>query len=409
MRQIFNIFKRKRKDGNFPIPWGQTNFDAYNVDYDLFVKKAYENPFIQAPFNEFTTNLKALKFEVRKDGEKVDTITSRYVMKTLKRPNAELSFTDMLESIATYLIFGGRFMFYRSPGVTKDNLYLYSPNAFQIIRDERTLRNKEIFLGDTQITEKELEFYHVVKNIDPNAQVAGFGDGYSKIKPLAMIGDMLNYLMEHNNSLLKNGGSVQGIFQANEDAEKEDLIEMKNEMSKVTGSNNAGKIWFTRGESKFHPIATNPKDLDWIEGMKELQKIICRVLGIPEALIMSENSTYNNLEGFKKKVYQDTVIPFANKICEELTHVFRDELGESEEITVVTSNIKALQIGIAKEIDDYSKALDGKITTNDFIKFINNTFELALPLLKGEEGNRVLVSTNMMFLDELGVGYEPTK
>lgn len=131
-------------------------------------------------------------------------------------------------------------------------------------------------------------------------------------------------------------------------------------------------------------------------------------MGVPEALIMSENSSYNNLEGFKKKIYQDTIIPFANKICEELTELFRDELGEGEEIQINTSNIKALQIGISEEIKKWAEALDGKITTNEFIEFINKAFDLAIPTLKGGEGNRVLVSSNMMFLDELGANYEPT-
>lgn len=348
------------------------------------------------------TDLKTIKIEVRKDGKVANTPTAKFVMNSLKRPSKELSYADFMEAMATYLVFGGRFLLYKTKGILSRDIYIYSPNSFVIRREDDGIYIKSIDLGGNEITGDELKQYHLVKTFDPKDCIAGYGNGYSKIKPLAMVGDMLNYLMEHNNSLLKNGGRATGVFSVPETAGRDEVEEIKNSMKSETGSNNAGNVWFLRGDMKFTPFNTNPKDLDWVQGMIELQKIICRVLGVPEALIMAENSSYNNLEGFKKKVYQDTVIPFANKLCEELTELFRDDLGEGEEIVVNTANIKALQVDVGKEIEQFAKALDGKISINNFIKFINNSFELAIPPVPGEEGEKILVSSNMMFLDEIG-------
>lgn len=404
-----NIFKSaKNLLRRIPVPWGYSPYDSYNVNYDLFVKQAYENPFITAPFNEFVTDLLTIEFEVHKNKEKSTSYSSKFVNKTLERPNEELSFSNFIRAIATYLVFGGRCLLYKTNGILSRNIYVFSPDSFQIIRDETNLKVKEIILGSETISGKDLEDYHIIKNFDPYDKIAGFGNGYSQIKPLAMVGDMLNFLMIHNCTLLKNGGRTSGIYTLPTNTPNSQIEAIKQAFSTQTGAKEAGKVAFVKSDTgSFTPFSTNPKDLDWVNGMIELQKIICRVLGIPEALVMNENSTYNNLEGFKKKVYQDTIIPFANMICEELTYFLRNDLDEGEYIAINTSNIKALQIDLAKEISEYAKALDGKITTNKFIEFINNAFDIAIPLLSAKEGDRVLVSANMMFLDELGMSYEP--
>lgn len=405
-----NIFKAiGNRIRNIPTPWGFTPYDSYNVNYELFIKQAHDNPFINGPFNEFVTDLKSIKLEVHKGNKLSESTQSKFVMKTLDRPNEELSYSDFMHYIALYLVFGGRCLLFKTRGILSRDIHIYSPDSFQIKRNENTLKIESIDLGGTTISGLELENYHLIKTVDPNDKIAGKGSGYSLIKPLAMVGDMLNYLMQHNNSLLKNGGRTSGICQLPQNATKEQVEELKRTFGSQMGVKEAGKVAFIKGEGvSFQAFSTNPKDLDWIQGMIELQKVVCRVMGVPETLIISENSSYNNLEGFKKKIYEDTIIPFANKICEELTYFLRDDLGEGEKIVINTSNIKALQIGISDEIQKWAKALEGKITTNNFIEFINKSFELAIPTLKGEEGNKVLVSANMMFLEDLGVNYEPT-
>ncbi|HBJ79739.1 MULTISPECIES: phage portal protein [Fusobacterium] len=396
-----------------PLPWGYNRYSNYSVDYDNFIKGAYENPFIQAPFQEFITDLKTLQFGVysKENGNYKESSSSsaKYVLNSLKRPNKELGFKQFIEAMATYIIFGGRCLLYKTKGVYSCDVYLYNPNTFETRRNESNLQIEYIMLGDTIVEGKELNYYHIVKSFDPHDTLAGYGDGYSKIKPLAMVGDMLNFLLKHNNSLLKNGGRITGILSFSSGMDKHNRQELVDKFkSDASGAREAGAVGVVIGEGmKYEPMGTNPKDLDWIEGMKELQKIICRVLGIPETLIISENSSYNNLEGFKKKVYEDTIIPFAEFLCEELTEFFRDDLEENEEIYFSTNKIRALQSNIADEIKKYADALQGKISQNDFIKFINDTFEMSIPLLPTDIGNKVLVATNMMFLDELGVTYEP--
>lgn len=390
------------------MPWGYSTYDSYNVNYDVFVKQAYENPFIQAPFHEFVTDLKALKFEVYKDDKLSESMGAKFVMASLDRPNKELSFSDFIEAIATYLIFGGRCLLYKTQGILSRDIYIYSPDSFQIYRNEINLQIDRIELGNTSITGKELDNYHIIKTFDPGDKIAGKGNGYSKIKPLAMVGDMLNFLLIHNCTLLKNGGRTSGVYTLPENANRSQIEEIKKVFSSQNGVREAGKVAFVKsGSGTFTPFSTNPKDLDWVNGMIELQKIICRVMGVPEALVMNENSTYNNLEGFKKKVYEDTIIPFANKLCEELTYFFKNDLESGEKISINTSNIKALQVDLWDKIKKCAESLEGKVTINNFIVIINTTFDLAIPTLKGEEGNKVLVSSNMMFLDELGVSYEP--
>lgn len=393
-----------------PKPWGYSSYSGYDVDYEKFVKHAFENPFIQAPFKEFLTDLKSLEFGVYKGESLSDSQSAKYVMKSLKRPNKELSFKVFIEAITTYIVFGGRCLIYKNKGIYNDDLYVYNPDSFTVKRNEDTMLIDEIMLGNTTISGKRLESYNIIKTFNPSDAVAGFGDGYSSIKPLAMVGDMLNYLMKHNNNLLKNSGNANGILWLNGNVRKEDAEKIQNDLnSNLNGSKNVGRVSVVQGieNGRFEKTSTNPKDLDWIEGMKELQKVVCRVMGIPEALIISDNSSYNNLEGFKKKVYEDTIIPFAEFLSDELTSVFEDSLSEDEYIYFSTSKIKALQQDKSKQIKEYAEALQGKISINDFINFVNFNLGTGLPLLDKSMGDKVLVGTNMMFLNDLGVQYEP--
>lgn len=394
------IFKKRQED--IPMPWGWSLWDTYNVDYEGFLKKGYDNPFIHSVFNEFVTDLKAVKFVVTdKDSKVATTETAKFVNKTLERPNSELSFSEMIEAIGTYLMFGGRCMVYKTEGFTNRDLYVYAPQTFILQRDKYG-KLESVMLGDREIKGNELENFHIIKTFNPNDLVAGAGSGYARLKPLAIIGDMLNYLMRHNNALLKNFGNMNGIISLPLQASREDATEMKNKLNSSINYKNAGGIFVTRGEGvKFQSTSMNQKDLDWVEGMKELQRVICRVLGIPETLLIPENSSYNNLEGYKKKVYQDTIIPFAEKIAEELTYFLRSDLAEGERITVDTSSIKVLQTDIAKEIKAYQEALEGKISTNNFINFINKAYSLNIPLLDTAQGDIILTKSNLIDLKEL--------
>ncbi|MGL5961431.1 MAG: hypothetical protein ACRCZ0_05705, partial [Cetobacterium sp.] len=133
----------------------------------MFTEKAYENPFIQAVFKEIITDLKTIKFEVQKDGKPCKSVTSKFIEKTLKRPNKELSFSDFIESIATYIIFGGRCLLYKSDGILSRNIYVYAPDAFRIERNQITLEIEYIEIGDKIIKDEELEKYQIIKFFNP--------------------------------------------------------------------------------------------------------------------------------------------------------------------------------------------------------------------------------------------------
>ena len=271
------MFEFIRKAKEFIKPFAINGFDSYDVNYELFIKHAYENPFIQAVFNEYLTDLKSINYIiVDTKGKEVKNEVADKIMRTLKRPSSELTKDEFIEAIATYLIFGGRCLMYKNKGIIKDDLILYSPDSFQIVRNERTLKIEEIRIGAYSILGNELENYNLIKNFNPADPIAGYGDGYSKIKPLALIGDMLNYIMKHNNNYLKNGGRPAGMLKIGNSFSKKEIEELKNKLN--SSMTEAGNIIAVSEGIEFTPYQTTQRDFDWLNAMLEMQKIICRVL-----------------------------------------------------------------------------------------------------------------------------------
>lgn len=408
-----NIFKAMKnkipKTFTFYSGW-----EWYGTDYDHFIKNSVYNPVIQAPFQEMLSNFQSIKLKVYK-GEGKDKVESEsssanMVMGSLKKPNKELTFSQLQEAYLNYMYFGGRCLFYKTGGVLKKDIFLYSPSGFYIRRSENKLIYDAIKVGDTVYSSKaDLKNFHVSKNFNPFDSIAGLGNGFEKVKPLALIGDTADYILKYNVSMLKNGGMPRGIINFEGNMSPKASKEYKDKsMSELIGSENNGGLKFLTGaKANFISMGTNPKDLDWIQGLIEIQKMACRAMNVPESLILSENSSYNNLEGFKTKIYEDTIIPIAKRFSEDLTELFKSDLAEGEYIDIDISSVKALQMDIADEIKKFSEALQGKITINNFIEFINDKYDLSFDTL-GKEGDVVLVSSNTETLSNISQGFPGT-
>lgn len=296
-----------------------------------------------------------------------------------------------------------------------DDLYVYNNSFFEIQRNERNLTIEAIITNSVKFTGDELDDFKLVTEFNNRSQIQGIDNGVPKIKCLEPIKKLLNGSLAYSISIMKNAGSLGGFLNFNESAQ--DVTENTKQLTReafkreFTGIDNAGKTMLTWGGANYQPIGTTPKDLDYINSIKELQKIVCRKMGVPETLIIGDNSSYNNTIEFKKKLYTELIIPLAKEFCEHLTELFRRELADDEEIYFSTSNIKVLQADIFNEIRDLVDSLTGVCTVNNIIKIINDKYQLELEEL-GEIGETVLTKFNYTLDDvasKLSFDDEPNK
>ena len=130
-------------------------------------------------------------------------------------------------------------------------------------------------------------------------------------------------------------------------------------------------------------------------------------MGVPVQLISSRSSTYNNLKEAKKKVYVDTVIPLVQDYCEDLTAFFSDDLQQNESIWYDVSGIEELKEDVVTVAKGVREALKGVATVNEIRDTLTKKTGIELKSINKDLGDKVLVTSSDMFLNDLNVELEP--
>ena len=134
-----DLFKKKVEEESAPQPWGfskNTSFVNYSVNYELFLKEGYENPFIFKAMQEIITDCKTIPIGVYSKDKKGNYVKKESnINQWLTKPNMELNGRDFIEYYILYLYFGGGCLFYKTKGINNKQLYIYSPDSFDIKRN----------------------------------------------------------------------------------------------------------------------------------------------------------------------------------------------------------------------------------------------------------------------------------
>ena len=186
----------------------------------------------------------------------------------------------------------------------------------------------------------------------------------------------------------------------------------KEEMKKTikamgTGEDTGGLAFLPADTIDYKATDQTSVEMDWLNSLQYMEEIISYAMGVPVQLISSRSSTYNNLKEAKKKVYVDTVIPLVQDYCEDLTAFFSDDLAENEKIWYDVSEIEELKENVLDIAEKLSNALRGKVSLNEFRQVLSEKTNISLKALPKELGDKVLVTSSDMFLDDLNVDLTP--
>ena len=307
------------------------------------------------------------------------------------------------------MYFGGGLLLYKTKGVMDKQIYIYSPDSFDIKRDDN-FTISGIKIGNNYYSSNGLNDLKVCKAPNIDDEIAGKSQGFRPIiKSLAFVGDMSNFALKHQNTQLKNSGKRNGIMTYKNVRSKEKLEEAKKQFRGQTHGESAGETaWLDGDNYDFKSTDMTPQELDWLEGLKYTEEVISQSMGVPVQLISSRGTTYNNLAEMKKKVYIDTAIPLIQDFCEDLTAFFSDDLAENEKIWYDVSEIEELKENVLDIAEKLSNALRGKVSLNEFRQVLSEKTNISLKALPKELGDKVLVTSSDMFLDDLNVDLEPT-
>jgi len=171
------------------------------------------------------------------------------------------------------------------------------------------------------------------------------------ISPLISAGNSIESIndgLRWNKNLVKNGANPTGAFSSKDSLTTQQYERLKQEIDlNFTGASNAGKPLLLEGGLEYNSISMSPKDMDFINNLKQNSRMICTVYGTPPQLVGVEGeSTYSNYGEALIAYWQDTIIPECNLFYEALNRWILDFYKDGTDLYFepVYDNIAALEM-----------------------------------------------------------------
>jgi len=157
--------------------------------------------------------------------------------------------------------------------------------------------------------------------------------GMSPLMAGAYAVDQHNEAMTWVQALLQNGAAPSGAMELNDGSLTDDQFNrLKSEIDeKYSGSSNAGRPMLLEGGLKWTQMGLSPVDVAILETKYSAARDISLALGVPPLLLnIPGDSTYNNYKEARLAFYEETVIPLAHYIRDELNAWLSPLFGEVE-------------------------------------------------------------------------------
>lgn len=195
----------------------------------------------------------------------------------------------------------------------------------------------------------------------------------------------------HNTSLLEKGGRLSLIFHFEDDLEPDEFEATKERVrDQYGGAGNAGQIGVTAGgKSTISEVGVNNKDMDFAKLQRMAQDSVALQYKVPLVLISTDAATFNNYKEAKLALYDDAVLPLADRLYAGLSAFLLPRFGldpTKVKITYDMDQITALAVRRNEELKLRKEV--GVETTNEMRSMIGRE-----PV---DGGNTVLAPANLL-------------
>ena len=273
-------------------------------------------------------NIKTEKFEDEKSPE---------LLKLLRNPNADKTKSEFMKSVAVFFLSTGNQYIIATGQVDKPPLEIIVVPSQNVNIQGST---KDSFADSYQISDyyaplfkrdekpSGLRYYH--KDIQELWHIKGFSDGIStplylgKSKLNGIYYEIKQHLQAsiHNYALLCNGARPDGALMVEAELGKDQRNILREEINrKIQGAENAGEIFlFSGGKMDYKEMSQKLKDMDFRNLKNDVTASVFNRLKIPQPLVNPEFMTLANYEKAQLALYDNAVLPFTDRIYEELTN-----------------------------------------------------------------------------------------
>lgn len=149
------------------------------------------------------------------------------------------------------------------------------------------------------------DFYHI-RNFNPLDEWRGVGPAEAAAYPA----DNYNLIMTWNKKTLENAAVASLVLTNKESLDQKDFTAAVNRIRELAELHNKAAPLVLDGGFEIEDLATNPKDLDWIQGKDSMARDIARAFGVPPQLLgIPGDNTYQNYKEARQAFFQNTVEP----------------------------------------------------------------------------------------------------
>lgn len=139
----------------------------------------------------------------------------------------------------------------------------------------------------------------------------------------------------HNLSLLKRGATLGGIFKTDARLHDDEYQRLKAQINEYySGDSNAGKPFLAENGLDFDATQQSNKDMDFLQLKEQVSSTIYNILRIPLPLISKDTMTLANIAASKVTFYDNGVLPWAERIYDDLGSFLLPRYKGSENYTL---------------------------------------------------------------------------
>lgn len=275
----------------------------------------------------------------------------------LRKPNRDDTDTDLFEKICGFLDISGN-AYIEAAGVDEggaaQELFVLRSDRMKMIPNARGYADRyEYSAGGKTVQWKMSD--------DPDDQQpilhirlfhpTNDAYGMSAIDPAAFSIDIHNEASAFQKAHLANGATPSGamVYKGSDDSgqnmPQEMFDRLKAEMQDAyQGANNAGRPLVLDGGIEWVEMGKSLKDLDFVNGKREMAREIALGFGVPPMLLgLPGDNTYANYREANMAFFRQTILPLADRLRKALSKFLAPTFGETITLAYDIDQIPALE------------------------------------------------------------------
>ncbi len=323
--------------------------------YDKLAEESYiKNVVAYRAINEIAKCVGSVPFLLFSGkGESRKEIEKHVILDLLLRPNPMQSRVEFMQAVAGfYLIAGNSYLESVGPRTRPaKELWIKRPDRMKVIVGPKGIPSAYQFSIDSssKVTwpvnpiSGESKILHL-RSFHPTNDWYGM----SPVEAAAWSVDQHNKASSWNMSLLQNSGRPSGALVVDPKAGTGlDTVQYDRLQADIddhySGSKNAGRPLLLEGGLKWQEMSLKPKDMDWLEGKHTSARDIAMAFGMPAQMLgIPGDNTHRNMEEARLWLWEQTIIPFLDKVIVELNWWLTPQFGEGLELAFDLDEVPAL-------------------------------------------------------------------